>query len=370
MKASTKAMGAPGVVRALAGLATIAPSERMAIAVRHLWQAGMLGGAHLRQATSLATGTPLLFTDLLALGRADLSVARVYEGHVNAMQLVARYGSDCQQKRAEETADRGGMLGVWGADDPGDPGRLVEAKGNRVLAGRKTFASGAGVVELAVIAVKTEGGATQIVLVDGHKLAGRFDVSWWQPIGMQATNSFAVDLTNITVGKQDLLGSLGDYHEQPFFGAGAIRFVAGHLGGALAVGDATRNHLVQSGRHGDPHQALRLGQMTAELEAAFCYVRAAYVRVAPSIAWTACERSLTDPLIADSARVHMEGAAERIMALATRTVGCAGLMTTHPLARSLCDLTVYLRQPAPDAAVVRLGKSVGEGLYRAAFDDH
>jgi alkylation response protein AidB-like acyl-CoA dehydrogenase len=368
MSTSTKATAIQSVVRALSDLKTVAAPERISVAVRHLRQAGLLGSAHLRDATRPDSGVPALFADLVALGRTELSVARIYEGHVNAMQLVARYGSDRQQIRAEETVAQGGLLGVWGADDFADPGRIIEASKNHILAGRKTFASGAGAVQLAVIAVKTNDGATQLVLVDGRKLADRFDVSWWQPIGMQATNSYAVALSQIQVEAEDLLGSPGDYHKQPFFGAGAIRFVTGQLGGALAVGDATRNHLLRTGRHEDPHQALRLGQMTAELEAAYCYVHDVYIRLAPSIAWTSGEGQQDDTLAADSARIHIEGAAERVMALATRAVGCAGLMATHPLAKALCDLTVYLRQPAPDAAVVRLGRSVGGGSYRAAFD--
>jgi alkylation response protein AidB-like acyl-CoA dehydrogenase len=369
MKTTTKATAMKSVMQALADLNTVASPERLSIAAHHLRQAGLLGGAHLRDATRPAAGAPSLFADLVALGRTELSVARIYEGHVNAMQLIARYGSNRQQKRAEETVAHGGLLGVWGADDFADPGRIIEAGKNHILAGRKTFASGAGVVQLAVIAVKTEGGATQLVLADGRKLADRFDVSWWHPIGMQATNSHAVALSGIGVETEDLLGSPGDYHKQPFFGAGAIRFVAGQLGGALAVGDAARNHLVRTGRHEDPHQALRLGHMIAELEAAYCHVRDAYIRLAPLIAWNSEEGSPVDTLIADSARIHMEGAAERVMAIATRSVGCAGLMTTHPLAKALCDLTVYLRQPAPDGAVIRLSKSVGESSYKAAFDD-
>ncbi|WP_221930638.1 acyl-CoA dehydrogenase family protein [Paracoccus marinus] len=56
-------------------------------------------------------------TLLRRLGRADLSAARLFEGHVNAVKLIALHGGDEVRGRAFDLVRAGGLLGVWGADD-------------------------------------------------------------------------------------------------------------------------------------------------------------------------------------------------------------------------------------------------------------
>jgi alkylation response protein AidB-like acyl-CoA dehydrogenase len=342
--------------------------ERIDSALEELRKSGLLGGHFIRDAVTPRIDAPQMFSILVALGRGDLSVARLYEGHVNAVQLVARLGTPAQLDRVEDSASSGGLLGVWGADDPSSPARVTPFEGGYRLKGRKTFASGADRLALALVAAKNADQKTQLVLLSRETLDGRFDPRWWQPMGMQATDSFALDLDDIQIEASELIGNAGDYETQPFFGAGAIRFVSAQLGGALAVWDAARDHLASSGRFENPHQAARLGQMVADLEAAFSSVKGAYARVSYAIEWDS-PADQGPALSADSARVIVESVSERIMALAVRSVGCAGLMDGHQLATAARDLMVYLRQPAPDTALTRLGTHACAGSYRPAFDE-
>ncbi|MGE7206387.1 acyl-CoA dehydrogenase, partial [Sphingomonas sp. NPDC019816] len=48
----------------------------------------------------------------------------------------------------------------------------------------------------------------------------------------------------------------------------------------------------------------------------------------------------------------------RAIMLAQEAVGVQGLFTAHPLARVITDLSVYLRQPAPDAQRIQVGAAV------------
>ena len=74
-----------------------------------------------------------LCTVLRLLGAADLSVARIYEGHVNAVALVARYGDRDQVQALAERISKGGLSAVWGADD---------AKGLHVIDGESLLLEG------------------------------------------------------------------------------------------------------------------------------------------------------------------------------------------------------------------------------------
>ena len=312
-----------------------------------------------------------LFDLLVAVGRGDLAAGRLYEGHVDALGLVRRLGTGAQRARAEAVAARGGLLGVWGADDPNAPARLEREGGEARLSGRKTYASGGGGIALAVVATKDETATTQLVLLDGDRLAGRFDESWWTPIGMAETRSDALDLTGLTVADDELLGSPGAYEGHAAFGAGAVRFVAVQVGGVLAVWDVMREHLERTGRSGDPHQAARLAAALADCEAIHAAARTAFDRLRPLIAWS--DEPTISPApssvgAADAARLLIEAAGQRVIDGAIRSVGCGGLMQSHPLSRRVTDLLVYLRQPAPDAAAVRVGRAVGEGTYEPSFD--
>jgi alkylation response protein AidB-like acyl-CoA dehydrogenase len=165
--------------------------KRIAGALDLLHRNRCLSIRFIKSATTAAElNPPVLFEVLKAIGRGDLSVARLYEGHVNALQLVARLGSPSQFDRIANSANEGQLLGVWGADDPASPGRLLKNNGGYQLSGNKTFASGADLVWHAIVAVKTPEARTQLLLLSREAFVGRLDAEWWKPLGMQATNSF------------------------------------------------------------------------------------------------------------------------------------------------------------------------------------
>ena len=310
-----------------------------------------------------------LFGLLVAVGRGDLAAGRLFEGHVDALGLVQRLGTEDQRVRVAALVAEGRLLGIWGADDPDAPARIEATGGGYALSGRKTYASGAHGLGGALVAAKDPRGATRLVLLGRDDLAGRFDPDWWDPIGMAETCSDAVDLGGLRVPEGAVIGAPGAYEGHPAFGAGAIRFVAVQLGGLLGVWDAMREHLSRTDRTGDPHQAMRLAEAVAEAEAAYALTRAAFARLAPVISWSGAGRADESALrAADAARLGVRRASERTTELAIRSVGCGGLMRRHPLSRRVTDLMVYLCQPAPDAAAGRLGKAAGTGSYVPLFD--
>ena len=114
--------------------------------------------------------------------------------------------------------------------------------------------------------------------------------------------------------------------------------------------------------------------MTADLRAAYFSVRDAYTRVAPFIAWEPPSNPVTQVdidgsiAIVDAARLAVEAAIERAIHSACQAVGSSGLIEPHPLAGAVSDLLVYVRQPARDAAVLRLGKAAIGGAIGWPFD--
>lgn len=277
--------------------------------------------------------------DLLRIvGAASLPLGRLYEGHVNAIALICRFGEPTQIARHAQDIRDGHLFGVWNTET-GDGLRLTDG----MLDGGKVYASGAGQVTRPLVTARVKGGET-VMVVPALPLGARADLSAWKAHGMRASASGAVDFTGLAVAADEILGAPGDYHRQPWFSAGAWRFAAVQQGGIERVFDVWRTHLRQTGRGGDPHQQARLGQAAIAVETARLWVRRA-----------ACMAEAPDPSQAMAyvhlARLAVERAGLDVLELAHRSVGLAGFMRTHPLERLTRDLATYLRQPAPDQAL-------------------
>lgn len=289
---------------------------------------------------------------LYEVGRRDLPLGRLFEGHVDALQIVSRYGTDAQQEQAGRIVRNGGAFGVWNADQPGNGTALLKGR----LTGAKTFASGAGILSHALVSVDAAGGR-QLLLLDLAEVPPEIDRSWWRVTGMQRSETHVVNWRGERLPADALIGGPGDYVREPWFSGGAIRFAAVQAGGIAAVVDDTRDHLVAHGREGDPHQRVRLAELyRAAQSAADAVARAA-------ACWSPEHVDSTLAHVA-AARASVYAAGEAVLTQAAAAVGVQAMFADHPLARSLRDLDVYLRQPGPDAQRDRVGAAVAAGLLR------
>jgi alkylation response protein AidB-like acyl-CoA dehydrogenase len=315
------------------------------------------GGAELDASTE---GRLLLLNVLRTIGYGDLSTGRIYEGHVNALQLAQSFATPEQYERwSADARDHGMIFAVWNTE-AGDGVRLVPVPGGMRLEGSKTFASGAGHLQRPIITGALPDGSRQMCVVPMERVDVTIDRSWWNPLGMRASISHRIDFTGAVIERDDLLGAPGDYHRQPWFGAGAIRFAAVQLGGAEALLDATRDVLRSLGRTGDPYQQARIGEAALRVESGRHWLNGAadHVRLGPDADGAVCtERSLA---YANMMRTAIEAICLDVTGLAVRSAGARVLVQPHPVERIIRDLTVYLRQPAPDAALAHIGALVLE----------
>lgn len=290
--------------------------------------------------TALATATLLR-----RLGRADLSLGRLFEGHMNAVKLVALHGTDTQRGRVFAAVRDGALMGVWGADD-GPPVTI----GDGVLNGSKRYASGLGAVALAVVTARDAAGG-RMVLVDATDPA-RQDAGRWTASAMRATRSGAFRLSGLPAGPAEVVGAPDALGTEPWFEGGIWRYCAVHVGGAEAVVQATLDALRAAGRADDPHQAMRVGRATATLEAARRMVDAAALTV------ETCDPA--DPAAVDLAVAHalltravVEDACLLALDLCERALGMAAHDGAARIDRLRRDLSLFLRQAAPDGKMMR-----------------
>lgn len=283
---------------------------------------------------------------LRAIGRANLSVGRLVEGHVNARLLIALYGSAQQRDR---TMAQEPLHGVWAAD--GDrPVKIVDNRGGMAqLSGHKVFCSGLGSVQRAVVTARADDAGPQMLLIHTTDPA-RAHSAEWQVSGMRATCSGRYDLTGL---QGDYLGQPGDYLREPHFDGGIWRYLALHVGGLEALAEETRQKLGARATH--PLQAARLVELAIAAQGARLWVEAAAISV------TGSQTPRTGPLDVPRvllARQAVEAACQRGIALTERALGTAAFVRGERIDLIRRDLAFFLRQADLDGKTLRAAQAL------------
>lgn len=272
---------------------------------------------------------------LVAIAEANLPIARLAEGHVNATRLIRHFGG----------TPVNGLHGVWGADGV----RPCRLEGARIV-GDKRFASGLGVVKHAVVTVESDG-ATLLAVVDVTE-TDRQAPAAWDMLGMKATLSGKIQLDGL---EPHWLGGPDDYFQEPLFFGGVWRIAALQLGGTFGLLEGARTALAEVGHLEADAQIARLAPLLARAMAAFGLVeRAAETAEGPA------GRADPDRAVALSiqARLLTEDLAQDAIAAVERSVGLRHFERTSATGRIARDLATYCRQAARDAFEQRAARIV------------
>ena len=344
---------------ALRSIAAEAPSST-ARELDRLGEGGLLAAPLPVAAGGGGIGAPGEYLRLLHLlreiGANDLPAGRIYEGHVNALALVDQYARGDQRTSWEQDARRARWFGVWNTD--GALPVTMERHGDAItLHGAKLFCSGAGRVERALITATVEGGGRYMVVVPMEDLAAeRIDVGSWKPLGMQDSDSFAIDFEGVVLPAGLILGGANDYLTEPWFNGGAIRFAAVQLGGAERLAREAAAYIAERGRGGDPFQQQRAAESAIALETGRLWLAGAAEHYDRALRERIAEHDELLMRYARMTRTAIETGAQRVLRDVERSVGAFGFLEPLPFARLHRDLTMYLRQPAPDATLLSIGR--------------
>ena len=297
-------------------------------------------------------GTEALSFVLRLLGQGNLAVGRLFEGHVNAVRLLARLGRPDQLERAAMDAASGHLIGLWVTDGGS---ASLEAAEDGALRGGKAFCSGAGHAGRAIVSILGPDGASRLAYLataraDVRPLDGRMQ-------GMRGARTARVSFDGCRVQPEDWVGGPGQYLQEPDFSAGAWRTCAVTCGGLEALIDHAMAQLARRGRATDPHQLARMGHAWIARETASMWLaRAAEAAEEPGYGSTE-DRTAT----VNFARIAIERACLEAMTLVERSLGLSAFLHPDPIERIRRDLATYLRQPAPDEALAEAAAFVLRG---------
>ncbi|MNM73434.1 hypothetical protein D3C76_624440 [compost metagenome] len=276
----------------------------------------------------------------------DLSLAKLYEGHTDALAILAECGA------AQHAFN--GIWGVWAAEPPDARAYIVERDGERVrLQGRKAWCSGALQVDRALLTA-WEDDQPQLVAIELPHPSQRILAEHWQAVGMAATRSVVIEFDD---SPGLAIGSPGQYLSRPGFWQGGAGIAACWYGAAEALAGYLHEQCRKPRR--DPHADAHLGAVDAALYGA----RAALRECAT---WIDLHPQDDASFEVRRTRAHVEQAVEQVIQHAGRALGATPFCCSSHFARLSADLPVYIRQSHAERDLAELGRQL-TGLPAGAW---
>jgi len=261
---------------------------------------------------------------LVEVARVDLCLARLVEGHADALRII----------RQVDGRPRDGVYGVWASRSLGTGIKAAHVDGDWQLSGELRFASGIDLIDRALVPAWLD--PDHHVLMDIAADAVDPDLDSWQTSAMDASRSFTVCLDAEPVDTE-LLGPTDFYLSRAGFVVGGLCVAAVWTGGAHHVVDVLTTSVRAFAP--TPHQLRRIGvkeQAAWEAQTALDSV----IRRLPQLAEESAVREI------GMARSAVVNACELVVDEASRVVGPRRPQpqrTSHPGGARPVDL----HPPAP-----------------------
>ncbi|HEX2163910.1 MAG TPA: acyl-CoA dehydrogenase family protein [Thermoanaerobaculia bacterium] len=313
------------------------------------------------------------------IAKADLALARCWEGHANSLVLLDGIAGPAQRERwFAGVVERGEVWAAWSGEPPaakpgeGRFGTSVErVAGGYLVRGSKVFATSSTGADWAILLCNTAGpggarhatASPESLLLLACRLADptvSVDGSWWDPIGMRATASHLVRFDSTFVPDDQVIGAPGRYLAEGWQTRFIPHYAASFLGAAEAALGIALEQVAARDRGADPYVQHRTAKMSIDVDTAHLWL----LHVARL--WE--EGRADEAAIAGSrARWLIEHLAEDTVHHAIRVCGARSLNRPSPLERILRDLTFYLRHDSDDQILATVGRSLLGLTHDASF---
>lgn len=288
---------------------------------------------------------------LTALAEQDLALARLAEGHADALAILHELDADLREpvfRSAASTGTGSARWGVWAAEPPGTGlTATAEADGTFRLDGLKAYCSGARSCTHALVTAR-HGEDRLLLAVEVGRAGVTPRSASWPASGMAASDTLDIDFDHVAAA---VVGGPRAYLDRPGFQHGGIGVAACWYGGARAV--ARTLHAAARSHDVGPHALAHLGAICASLAA----VNALLDRAAEQIDADPLDRAGAAALRSKSVRAVTERACADVLDRVGRALGAGPLGHDADHARRVADLTVYVRQHHAERDYAELGRT-------------
>ena len=307
---------------------------------------------------------------LAAVAEHDLSLAKLYEGHTDALAILAEldgastgHGA-CQKQRARRSPSDEMVWGVWASEAPG--GRVsfapTTADGAVLLTGVKHWCSGARGASHALLTVwpadaPQSNNAPQLAWLPINQPGVYVIADAWKAVGMQASASLQVQLTG---ARAWLVGSPGQYLSRPGFWQGGAGVAACWYGGTATLANTLYRALAQKPESGrSPFLLAAAGRVAVTM-------RAMALTLQDAARWIDAHPHADASAMALGVRLAAAAGATQVLEEVAAALGATPFCADAAFARAAADLPVFIRQSHGDRDYAALGQqlvSKGEGLW-------
>jgi hypothetical protein len=273
----------------------------------------------------------------MEMGREDLSLARLAEGHCDAVAILAEAG---------HIPEPDVLYAVWASEIPNEPLNLAKFGNRPVITGKKLFCSGAGLVDRALVTLTKPEHRLINIDLRGFDRSVQFDNSNWKTTAFQEIRTSTVTFTATPVSEEDFIGEPYWYLERTGFWHGACGPAACWAGGAAGLVD-----WVLEQERDDPHTLAHLGAMQASVWALESYLDSAGIEIdeRPEDWCAAKMRALM-------LRHLVEQECTNILRRLPRAYGPYPLAMNEQTSRRYQELDLYLRQSHAERDLETLGR--------------
>ena len=205
------------------------------------------------------------FRTLASIASGNLSAARLIEGHLDALAILAEAGIAPQPSAT---------YGVWAARSGKDGLRAQPVAGGWRLTGSTPFCSGVRMLDRALVTAEAEDGY-RLFDIDVSEQVTALVPGSWLAVGMAESASETVVIGGPTVPDAGAVGGPGFYTNRPGFWFGAVGVAACWYGGALGLVQALAGRMSAS----DPYALAEIGRAKARIQAMFDVLHAEAGRI-------------------------------------------------------------------------------------------
>jgi len=275
---------------------------------------------------------------LAAVASHDLSLAKLYEGHTDALAVLQELG--CTTHGPE-----GATWGLWAAELPKQRVEVnVTGEGRATLQGKKAWCSGAASVSHGLLtAWCASGHGPQLVRVEMHQPGIQISAAHWHAVGMASSRSLEVVFDG---AEAQLVGQPGDYFARPGFWHGGAGIAACWYGGTLTLANALRRAAVT---RTEPFRLAALGKVDLALQSTAALLREA-------AAWIDAHPADDAMMGALRVRQSAEATARLVLDETGRALGATPFCRDACFAQAAADLPVYIRQSHAERDFSSLGE--------------
>ena len=278
---------------------------------------------------------------LAAVAQWDLSLAKLYEGHTDALAILEEIDQD-----GMEVAP--GAWCVWAAEAPG--GRAVispDADGYVLLEGAKYWCSGAATADHALLtAWEEDGSGPHLVAVALDQPGIAVDHDAWKAVGMAGSKSLNVAFDGALARR---VGKPGEYLDRPGFWHGGAGIAACWYGGATGLAWALKKSLLASHHETGGYKLAALGKVELAMQETAAVLR-------QSACWIDDYPTLDASAIALAARLSAERCAKLVIDEVGKALGATPFCLDEKFAKAVADLPVFIRQSHAERDFAALGE--------------